>query len=154
MGFSSGPWTFYRWCGSCSFYAGTGKAEHWLWACTTCLHYDCTASPESDKGNPKEHGRLPWFLPSVLPSLPPFLFKLLLFFFSFVHLFVCLFYVYGCFSCMYVHVSHACLVSLRGQKKGSEALGLERDTGCFVPPCSSCESSLGPVERQPVFLTA
>lgn len=96
---------------------------------------------------------LGFFLPSSPLSLLSFS-NCYYFFFSFVHLFVCLFYVYGCFSCMYVHVSHACLVSLRGQKKGSEALGLERDTGCFVPPCSSCESSLGPVERQPVFLTA
>lgn len=92
-----------------------------------------------------------------LPSSPLSLLSFSNCYYFFLVLCICLFVCFTCmgvFSCMYVHVSHACLVSLRGQKKGSEALGLERDTGCFVPPCSSCESSLGPVERQPVFLTA
>lgn len=66
---------------------------------------------ESDRDYLKEHRHIPLFLPPVLPPLPPFLFN---FFSSFVHLFVCLFYMHGCFSC---------LVSLRGQKKGSDALG-------------------------------
>lgn len=83
------------------------------------------SSTESDRDYLKEHRHISSFLPSVLPSLPPFLFN---FFSSFVHLFVCLFYMQSCFSC---------LVFLRGQKKGSDALGKERDTGCFAPPYSS-----------------
>lgn len=94
---------------------------------------------------------LGFFLPSSPLSLLSFS-NCYYFFFSFVHLFVCLFYVYGCF---FLHVCPriTCMPCLpQRPEEGVRSLGTrERHR---LPPCSSCESSLGPVERQPVFLTA
>jgi hypothetical protein len=36
-----------------------------------------------------------------------------------------LFYVYGCFACMYVYVSHVCLVTAKTKRGHLDALGLE-----------------------------
>jgi hypothetical protein len=66
-------------------------------------------------------------------------------------LFYLIFFVYGSFDCMYIYVSHACLMLCRGQKSGIDHHGTGVTHGCVS--CGYWASNLGPLKEQPVLLT-
>lgn len=63
-----------------------------------------------------------------------------------------IFYVYGCFTYMYVCASFVYLMNGEARKGGGSS-GTAVTDSCELP-CGSLESNLGLLEEQPVLLTA
>lgn len=63
--------------------------------------------------------------------------------------FIC---IYGCFNCTFVCVPHACQVPTEVRREGYSSWN-RRTKGCDQP-CGCWQSNQGPLEDQPVFLTA
>lgn len=62
---------------------------------------------------------------------------------------LCLFYVYGCFTCAYFYACSVC----RSQKRVSYSPKTGVTDSC-KQPCGSWELNVGPLEEQPMLLTA
>ena len=64
-----------------------------------------------------------------------------------------LFNVYGCFVFMYVCAPSVCLVPEEELEEGVGSPGIGFIGGC-EPPCKCWELNPGPLEKQPMLLTA